>query len=325
MKIIRILCLCLWAVLAHADDLEWIRTYQEGGIKAIENKIDSIMQTPSYWTQALQEKDTRFGYYEHLKYLFIATKNEPTLKLYALENNQWKEKISTTSLVGSKGGHKEKEGDLATPIGVYTLDARLTNLDQYYGPFAFTTNYPNLLDRLQHRTGNGIWIHGMPLDGNRKDLNTRGCIAIENDTLANIDKIINHKNTLLITYEDNKIKEVSKEDLGTLLAALNAWKQAWKVNDIDKYLGFYGRDFIRFDGMLYDEFTQMKRQIFRKNERKEIAFSDINISPYPNDKNRNLFKIAFFEDYKAPGYTFRGPKEIYVELKDSKMQIIAER
>lgn len=282
------------------------------------------MQTRDFWSGVLREQDTRFGYYEDLKYLFIATKNAPTLRLYALNEGKWNEKLNVESLVGSKGGHKEKEGDLATPIGVYSLNARLVNLDQYYGPLAFATNYPNLYDRLQKRTGYGIWIHGMPLDGNRKELNTRGCIAIENDKLSSVDALINYRQALLITFE-NSFKEVKKEDLSILLADLYVWKDAWKESNIEKYLEFYSKDFIRFDGNKYDDFAQNKRRIFAKNEKKEIVFSQVNISPYPNNENKNLFRISFYEEYKAPSYRFSGEKELYVELKESKMQILAER
>ncbi|TLD82394.1 peptidase [Helicobacter sp. MIT 11-5569] len=324
MKIFQIFGLCLMISFASASDLEWVELYKKGGSNAIEQKIDSIMQTRGFWSEALKEQDTRFGYYEDLKYLFIATKDAPTLKLYVLNNGKWNEKLNVNSLVGSKSGHKEKEGDLATPIGVYTLNARLTGLDQYYGPLAFSTNYPNLYDRLQKRTGYGIWIHGMPLDGNRKDLNTRGCIAIENEKLSSVDAMINYRQSLLVTFE-NKEKEVKKEDLSVLLADLYIWKNAWKGSDVDKYLEFYGKDFTRFDGMKYAEFEQNKRRIFARKERKEILFSKINISPYPNNENRHLFRISFYEDYKAPSYRFSGEKELYVELKDSKMQILAER
>ncbi|WP_290455718.1 L,D-transpeptidase family protein [Helicobacter rodentium] len=324
MKVCKIFGLFLAISVAQASDFEWVKLYNQGGIKALERKIESVIQNRAYWEEALKSQDTRFGYYEDLQYLFVASKNSPTLKLYALEKNKWEEKLNTKSLVGSKGGHKEKEGDLATPIGVYTLNARLTNLDQYYGPLAFSTSYPNLFDRLQKRTGYGIWIHGMPLNGNREELNTRGCIAIENNQLSFVDSIIHYRDSLLITYE-NTPKEVSKADLSILLASLYTWKEAWKVNNVEKYLEFYSPDFIRFDGMRYNDFAQNKQRIFAKKESKHIAFSKINISPYPNEANKNLFRISFFEDYKAPSYNFHGKKELYVELKDSKMQILVEQ
>lgn len=324
MRVFKFFGIFLAIMVAQAGDLEWVKLYQERGIEAIEQKLKQIMQSEAYLESEFNNKDTRFGYYENLKYLFIASKNAPTLKLYALENGKWQEKLNTNALVGSKGGHKEKEGDLATPIGVYTLNARLIGLDQYYGPLAFSTNYPNLYDKIQKRTGYGIWIHGMPLNGNREELNTRGCIAIENDQLISVDKMIKYRDSLLITY-DGDIKEVDKADLKNLLSNLDTWKKAWSENDIETYLGFYSPDFIRFDGMKYNEFVRYKRQVFAKKESKNIVFSKLNISPYPNEKNRNLFRISFFEDYKAPSYKFSGNKELYVELKNSQMQILIEQ
>lgn len=321
----RIFLILLLAICANATDFEWVKLYREGGVQAIEKKIDKVLQTKAFWQEALKEKDTRYGYYEDLKYLFVATKNIPTLRLYELQNNKWEEKLNTNALVGSKLGHKQKEGDLATPIGVYKLNARLSNLDQYYGPLAFSTSYPNLFDKLHKRTGYGIWIHGMPLNGNREELNTKGCIAIENNLLTMVDKTIDYKKSLLITFE-NKVTEAKAEDLAQLLANLFEWKEAWKQNDVETYLGFYSSaEFIRFDGTKFDDFSKTKRRIFAKNEQKSILFSKINISPYPNDANRNLFKISFYEDYKAPTYSFSGEKELYVELKDHKMQILAEQ
>ncbi len=330
----KIVWLLLITVFSYANEYDWIRIYRENGVEALEKKIDAVLQTQEYWKEVLKDKDTRFGYYEDLKYLFVASKDAPTLesprlKLYALENGKWVEKLNVNSLVGSKGGHKQKEGDLATPIGVYTLDKRLVNLDQYYGPLAFSTSYPNLYDRVQKRTGYGIWIHGMPLNGNREELNTRGCIAIENNILTSVDKMIDHRDSLLITFS-NEISTVKKGDLEVILADLFQWKEAWKNNEITSYLSFYSKDFIRYDGQKYNAFAAVKKQIFNKGQQKNIQFSKINISPYPNEEGKNLFKIGYYQDYKAYlkgnlNYSSKGNKELYVELKNGKMQILAEK
>lgn len=330
----KVIWLLLIAVLSYANEYEWIGLYREKGAEALEKKIDEILQTRDYWKEMLKNQDTRFGYYENLKYLFIASKDapkleSPKLKLYVLENGKWAERLNANSLVGSKGGNKQKEGDLATPIGVYTLEQRLVGLNQYYGPLALTTSYPNLYDRLQKRTGYGIWIHGMPLNGNREELNTRGCIAIENNLLKEVDQIVNHRDSLLITFA-NEIKEAKKEDLEIILSDLFQWKEAWKNNAIDEYLSFYSEDFIRYDGQKYNAFAAVKRQIFNKGEEKNIQFSKINISPYPNEEGKNLFKISYHQDYKAYlngklNYSSNGDKELYIELKKGKMQILAEK
>ena len=99
MKILRIFGLCLAISFASAKDFEWVELYKKGGMVAIEQKIDSIMQTHVFWSEALKDQDTRFGYYENLKHLFIATKDAPTLRLYTLRDSKWEEELNINILI----------------------------------------------------------------------------------------------------------------------------------------------------------------------------------------------------------------------------------
>ena len=324
-EFLKILWILLIGIFSYASEYDYIKIYRDGGIEALEKEIDKVLESKVYWDAILESMDTQYGYYENLEYLFVASKKTKSLQLFMIKNHKLEEKLNAPALIGSKLGHKQKEGDRATPIGVYELDSRLVNLDQYYGPLALTTSYPNLLDKLHERTGYGIWIHGMPLNGNREEQNTRGCIAIENNLLKQVDKMVDHKKALLITYE-NKVVETKKNDLAILLSDLFLWKKAWRDSDVEAYLGFYDEnEFLRFDKTGFEDFKKNKTRIFSKNEEKMIKFSNINISPYPNDANKNMFKISFYEEYRAPSYTFNGEKELFVELKNGKMQIIAEK
>ena len=67
----KVIWLLLIAVLSYANEYEWIGLYREKGVEALEKKIDEILQTRDYWKEMLKNQDTRFGYYENLKYLFI--------------------------------------------------------------------------------------------------------------------------------------------------------------------------------------------------------------------------------------------------------------
>ena len=80
----------------------------------------------------------------------------------------------------------------------------------------------------------------------------------------------------------------------------------------------------------FEAFEDTKRRIFQKGEEKEIKFTKINVSPYPNEENKKLFKISYHQDYKAflkgtLNYYSNGNKELYVELKNGKMQILVEQ
>lgn len=82
---------------------------------------------------------------------------------------------------------------------MYRITQKLERLDQYYGVLAFVTNYPNLYDTLKNAP-HGIWCI-MPLNGDRNELNTKGCIAIENPLLSSYDKVLKGEKAFLITYE----------------------------------------------------------------------------------------------------------------------------
>lgn len=298
--------------------------YRKGGISNIKSTLEKYFLDKDYWSNYLAKKDTRFGYFENMNFIFVASKSKANLALYKIDGNTINLLNQTAAIFGSNQNDKAVRGDLATPIGAYDLTEKLKNLDQYYGPLAFVTAYPNLYDRLQKKTGSGIWIHGMPLNGER-DNNTRGCIAIDNTTLKKYESMIDYQKTILITYP-NEVKEVSKDALATILHGIFVWRNAWINNDLDLYLSFYDNDFVRFDGMKIAQFRDYKKRVFAKDESKTIDFSDINIAPYPNLNGLDLYRVRFLEDYKAKGgYKFNGIKELYVVVSANKMRIMVER
>nr|WP_144005885.1 murein L,D-transpeptidase family protein [Helicobacter cetorum] len=318
-------------VLLNADErlLDILRLYQKQGLQVVGKKLDSYLRDESFWIEELKNKDTDFGYYENKQFLFVSDKSKPDLRLYEVQDNMLKKINSSKALVGSKKGDKTLEGDLATPIGVYRITQKLERLDQYYGPLAFVTNYPNLYDTLKKRTGHGIWVHGMPLNGDRNELNTKGCIAIENQILSSYDNLLKGKKALLIVYE-NKFIPSTKEELAMILSSLFQWKEAWAKGDFERYMGFYDPSFTRYDGMKINAFKEYKKRVFAKKERKNIAFFSINVTPYPNSENKRLFYVVFDQDYKAYqqerlSYSSNSRKELYVEIKNDKMSIVVEK
>ena len=311
------------ALNADSELFSIVNDYRNNDINSVKNKLDKQLTNQKYWEYVLSNKNTDFGYYEDTKYIFVATKNNKKLKLINLDSNNI---IESDALFGENQNDKFVQGDLATPIGVYDLSSKLQNLDQYYGPLAFATSYPNLYDKLNKKTGYGIWIHGLPLNGDRTEKNTKGCIAINNSLLKQYDASINYKQAILITSFEN-IEIVPKTTLAKILKNLFIWKEAWTKNDLDSYLSFYNADFSRFDGMKLKAFTKFKEKIFSKNENKIIVFKNISISPYPNTQNKTMYRIKFLEEYKSLStkYQFNGIKELYISMDDGKMSILAEK
>lgn len=309
--------------------IDIVQTYRTKGIEATKSMLENYLIQKDFWLGVLQNKDTDYGYYESIDFIFVADKSIPELSLYENKNGNLQKVNQTSVLVGSGKGNKKVEGDLTTPIGVYDITARLSGLNQYYGPLALVTSYPNTYDKVRKKTGYGIWIHGLPLNGNRQEQNTKGCIAVENNTLNQYDKIIGKKKAVLISYEGT-FKPATKEELATILSDLYQWRDSWIKNDLQDYLSFYSDSFIRYDGMKINAFKDYKKRVFDKKEEKNILISNIDISPYPNVEGKNIFKISFSQDYSAfknskPTYTSNSTKELYIELNNGKMSILTEK
>lgn len=296
--------------------------YLTNGIKSVENELIKQFQNKQFWDEYLKNKDVSTGYYETIKYSLTC---KPDLKNIVVHKHEKHEKIKVFEsevLTGKVNGAKSVDGDLKTPIGAYQLIDKITPPDQFYGPLALITNYPNNLDKINNKTGDGIWIHGLPFTGNR-DPYTKGCIAIENENLKKLDKKINFEESILIIGDIDQTK-VNKHSIAKILAELYTWKHTWQNGDFDKYLSYYSKKFKKLDGSDFVKFSSYKKSIFSKNEEKNIQIKDINIIPYPNTENKTMFKIEFFQAYTTKTYRSAAKKELYVELNDGKMEILFE-
>lgn len=303
-----------------ANSIDIIELYRTQGIKAVEKEIAKQLKTKRYWDYNLANKDVTNGYYESIQYVMICQKDMKDIKLYDTKNK--KQLFDSEVFIGKANGDKKVEGDLKTPLGAYNITRRITKIDQFYGPLALTTNYPNLYDKSQGKTGHGIWIHGLPLKQERDDF-TEGCIALDNDKITSLDKQINIENSVLVISE-NKIESVSKEHLSIVLSNIFQWRDSWKYNDIEEYLSFYNPNFQKSNGQRLEKFTQFKKRIFNRNEPKTIDFYNINVIPYPNDTNKIIFKVVMDEKYKTKNYRFNGKKILYLEIVNNKISILAE-
>ena len=278
-----------------ANSLDIIELYRTQGIKAVEKEIANQLKTKSYWDYNLQNKDVNNGYYESIQYVMICQKDMKDIRLYDTKKKQ--QLFDSNVFVGKANGDKKVEGDMKTPLGAYDITKRITKIDQFYGPLALTTNYPNIYDKSQGKTGHGIWIHGLPLNQERDDF-TQGCIALDNEKITSLDKTINIENSVLVISE-NKLETVKKEDLSVVLSNLFKWRDAWKESDITTYLSFYNQEFKKSNGQTLEDFAKYKTRVFNKDEQKTIEFYNINVIPYPNEANKKIFKVVMDEKYKT--------------------------
>lgn len=313
--------LLLASALSYGSDI--IETYRKQGVDAAVKEIEKTLATKVYWKEYLKNHDTTFGFYEGDKYIIITDKSKPEVQLFSYKNNKLTQINKAKAIVGGQKGDKLKQGDFKTPTGSYDFVNKLGKLPPLYGPFAYATDYPNLYDIVNKKEGNGIWLHGKPFDNNREP-STKGCVVVENDYLTSLDQKIDYKKTVLI-IDDKQLPKTSKDDIAVILSSMFQWKDAWEENNLAKYLEFYDEKFKRFDGMDKKAFSTYKQRIFAKNEAKRIIFREFEVTPNPTSTGEQIFKVKFYEDYKAPSFSFRGVKDLFVKVSGEKMTIMAER
>ncbi len=313
-----------FGIAAMLYSKNYIDIYRHDGIQEVKKLFDEELQNKAYWDNYLKDYNTTYGYFEKEKYIIIANKKTKRLKLFHTDGKGSLKELFVKDIITGKSGEKKKEGDLITPLGAYKITMRFVPKDTFYGPVAFSLSYPNTFDELNGRDGHGIWIHGYPLDHEKRPPVTKGCMVLKNDQLLDLNSTIDPKNSFVIIHEDN-LKPVSKDTVANILSFIYKWKNAWQSNDINKYLSFYSKDFKRYNGQNLSSFSSEKRRIFSRNDKKDIIFKYISILPYPNLKNEPIYKLFFYEIYKTKYYNFKGNKELYVKVKNNQVKIFIEK
>ncbi len=310
----------LLALNIYALDL--VKIYRYEGINSVEKEIENRLKDITYWQEYFKDKNVDFGYYELKKYVLVAQKEQSEIALYEKVGNDYKLILRNNIIVGEYQGDKYLEGDKKTPEGAYELIEKKIGLDSFYGPFALVTSYPNVLDKSLSKNGSGIWIHGMPYNADREKF-TKGCIALDNNELENLEKNLDLNKTVLLTAQ-NELKKATKDEMALIFSSIFKWKDAWKNSNIEEYLFFYSNDFRRANKTDFNFFQEQKRSIFAKNEQKTIKFSNIDVSPYPNSLGKNMFKILMDQEYLSPSVKFYGKKELFLEIVNNQVKILSE-
>ena len=302
--------------------LDLVKIYRYEGINSVEKEIENSLRDVKYWEEYFQDKNVDFGYYEFKKYILVAQKEQSEMALYEKVGNDYKLLLKNNIIVGENQGDKYVEGDKKTPRGAYELTEKRVGLDSFYGPFALVTSYPNTFDKSLNKNGSGIWIHGMPFNAQREKF-TRGCIALDNKELENLEKNLDLKKTILLTSQ-NGLKKATKEEMALIFSSIYQWKDAWKNSDINTYLSFYSNDFKRANKTDFKLFKDQKRAVFAKKEPKTIKLFNIDVSPYPNSLDKNMFMVIMDEEYISPSVKFNGKKELFLEIVNNEVKILSE-
>ena len=229
--------------------------------------------------------------------------------------------------IGQRGVGKQRSGDRRTPLGVYFVVDQLdtSRLHEKYGVTAFPLDYPNVWDRQQLRTGDGIWVHGVPPGGERRPpQDTDGCIALPNEDLAALaDKFVPLVTPVIIAREMRWASAQAIEHLRSeLLTAVNTWAENYGSVDLHAYLSMYADDF-SFRGMSLGEWASFRLQTIEQRGVVDVLVDELLLLADPEEEG--LFIARFQETLRGPELRSHTTKRLYWRRnEEGEWRIVAE-
>ena len=253
-------------------------------------------------------------------FALIADKSQQRLSVWHIKDGEPSMVESFRCSTGENGGDKWVRGDMRTPEGVYffcsVIDGR--TLPSKYGLWAFTTDYPNFVDRRRGKNGDGIWLHGRdkPL-GAKPDSN--GCIALENQDLLRVSRYIRLQSTPLIVVDEVRMapRSVVMEQERELRDFIERWRQNWESRNLDKYMAHYSPNF-QSCWLDHRGWKEKKRKLNERYRNIRVKLGSVYLY-----RQNGLITSIFTQSYGSDGYQSTGIKVLYI-THDSRYSIYAE-
>ena len=247
------------------------------------------------------------------KHVLIVDTRQSTL--YVFENNNGVPRYLADYYVssGKNGSDKTRQGDKKTPLGIYHVTDNLPRekLGALYGVGAFPISYPNELDRREGRNGNGIWLHGVPLDTySRPPRASDGCVVLTNQNLETLGKNLRIGVTpVIITDGIDWIKPAALDDTRRkLLASVESWRRDWESLDTETYLKHYAPGFSTGSQDLA-AWSQQKRQVNAAKTYVKVKLEHVSAFLYPG--RDDLAVVSFDQDYASSNLSNQMKKRQY--------------
>jgi murein L,D-transpeptidase YafK len=227
---------------------------------------------------------------------------------------------------GKNGPLKVREGDEKTPIGVYHVTESLPRqkLSDFYGSGAFPINYPNEWDRIQGRSGHGIWLHGTPSDTySRPPRASNGCVVLANSDLDALARSLQIGVTPVIISED--IEWLSPEDWASERTSfgkqLEQWRADWESLDTERYLTHYSKSFSAPNQDL-DSWSRHKRLVNGGKSWIKVKLS--NLSMFRDPGKDGLVLVTFDQEYSSNNLSNTVTKRQYWLQEAGRWRIVYE-
>ncbi|MCF7821745.1 MAG: L,D-transpeptidase family protein [Mariprofundaceae bacterium] len=267
-----------------------------------------------------------------IKSVFLVDKARSRMFVYERGSSGEFERVADEYVVtGAKGGDKQKRGDARTPNGVYRFVERLDDhkLEARYGPVAFPIDYPNELDKLHHKNGHGIWMHGYPVGvGRRPPQDTRGCFALPNDRLLAMAEHVYLKQSWVIVGENFVFDQKERQSAlsSSVKSVLYQWQHSWSALDTEAYLSHY-HDAFRSGKHDLAAWKRYKRRVNSGKSFIDVSISDLSLIHDPSSWEEGEMVVAEFnQHYRSSNYQDVTRKRIYLARtgSDQAWQILIE-
>lgn len=220
------------------------------------------------------------------KFVLVVDTKQSRLYVYKNSNGQLKFEVDYYVTQGKLGINKFKEGDQKTPIGVYNITSRLagTKLPDFYGPGALPINYPNEWDKVNGRSGSGIWLHGTPSDSySRPPLASDGCVVLTNPDLQKLYATVEIGKTPVIISDQvefvNKTKWETDRQAATKM--LETWRRDVESMNSTHLRANYSKKFKSNVGEDIDIWFAKYKQFFSAQSTLSVKLKDISTFRYP--------------------------------------------
>lgn len=225
-------------------------------------------------------------------------------------SNQLEKSYDSTCTTGQKTGAKEISGDLRTPEGLYFVVGKISaKLDfMEYGDIAYALNYPNPIDRLDGKTGHGIWIHSRGRAITPTE--TRGCVAVNLDDMDRLAAQLATGTPVILAETVETATTPKSADTAAVLALLERktrqWNTAWASRESGFFDFYDNAAYTKAQGEPFTAFKSLKERLFNTLPWIHIIYGDIQVMQGPD------YWVTWFNQYyRAPNLATEGVRRLY--------------
>ncbi|PIS20077.1 MAG: hypothetical protein COW19_10105 [Zetaproteobacteria bacterium CG12_big_fil_rev_8_21_14_0_65_55_1124] len=268
-----------------------------------------------------------------VKSVFLVDKGRSRMFVYERDAAGVWQRISDEYVVtGAIAGDKLTAGDKRTPNGVYRFVQKLSGskLEDRYGPMAFPIDYPNELDKLNHKNGGGIWMHGYPSGVDRRPpRDTKGCFVLPNERLLAMAGHVYLGQSWVVVGEHLAFgdKQANLPLRDEVLAMLDGWSRDWSSRNTDAYLSHYHPRF-HSEKLNLAGWSAYKRRVNAAKSYIHVALDDFTLIRVPDPIGFAEVVVAEFkQNYASDNFSDISRKRLYLvrENKSEPWRILLEQ